>query len=74
MYDKTVNTYLSTRVHSFVVTDLGIVSILNLDLNNINLDNNFDEDDPGTIIQMRLLPCYINFEKCKVLLKRQVKN
>ena len=74
MYDKTVNTYLSTRVHSFVVTDLGIVSILNLDLNNINLDNNFDEDDPGIIIQMRLLPWYINFEKCKVLLKRQVKN
>ena len=29
--------------------------ILNIDLNNINLDNNFDEDDPDTIILIRLL-------------------
>ena len=26
------------------------MGILNIDLNNINLDNNFDEDDPDTII------------------------
>ena len=31
------------------------MSILNIDLNNINLDNNFDEDNPGTIIHFRLL-------------------
>ena len=30
------------------------MSILNIDLNNINLDNNFDEDDPDTIILIRL--------------------
>ena len=29
--------------------------ICNIDLNNINLDNNFDEDDPDTIIVIRLL-------------------
>ena len=28
---------------------------LNIDPNNINLDNNFDEDDPDTIILIRLL-------------------
>ena len=31
------------------------MGILNIDLNNINLDNNFDEDDPDTIIHIRLL-------------------
>ena len=29
--------------------------ILNKDLNNINLENNFDEDDPDTIILIKLL-------------------
>ena len=28
--------------------------ILNIELNNINLDNNFDEDYPNTIILIRL--------------------
>ena len=31
------------------------MGILNIDLNNINLDNNFDESDPDTIILIRLL-------------------
>ena len=32
------------------------MGILNIDLNCINLDdNNVDEDDPGTIIHVRLL-------------------
>ena len=30
-----------------------------------NLDNNFDEDDPDTIIPIRLLAWYIQFEKRK---------
>ena len=30
------------------------MGFLNIDLNNINLDNNFDEDDPDTIILVRL--------------------
>ena len=29
-------------------------AILNLDLNNISFDDNFDEDDPDTIILVRL--------------------
>ena len=29
------------------------MDILNIDLNNINLDNNFDEDDPDTVIFIR---------------------
>ena len=39
---------------------------LNKDLNNINLDSNFDEDDPDTII-MRLLGWHIKCEKRKAL-------
>ena len=36
----------------FSCNDLGI---LNIDLNNTNLDNNFDEDNPNNIILFRLL-------------------
>ena len=45
------------------------MGILNIDLNNINLDNNFDEDDPDSIIHIRLLAWHIKFEKCKELKK-----
>ena len=31
------------------------MGILNIELNNNKLDNNFDEDDPDTIILVRLL-------------------
>ena len=41
----------------------------NIDLNSINLDNNFDEDDPDTIILIRLLDWYSKFEKRKALEK-----
>ena len=41
------------------------MGILNIDLNTINLDNNFDEDDPDTIILIRLLAWYIKFKKNK---------
>ena len=43
--------------------------IFNIDLNNINLDNNFDEDDLDTIILIRLLALHIKFGKCKELKK-----
>ena len=45
------------------------MGILNIYPNNINLDNNFDEGDPDTIILFRPLAWYIKFEKCKVLKK-----
>ena len=43
------------------------VGILGVDLDNINLDNNnnFDEDNPETIIHVRLLAWRNIFEKCK---------
>ena len=41
--------------------------ILNITLNNINLDNNFDEDDPDSIILVKLLAWHIKFEKRKAL-------
>ena len=41
------------------------MGILNLDLNNINLGNNFNEDDPNTIIHIRILASHIKFEKLK---------
>ena len=41
------------------------MDILDIDLNNINLDNNFAEDDPCTIIHVRILAWHIRFEKCK---------
>ena len=45
------------------------MGILGIDLNNINLDNDFDEDDPGTIIHVRLSAWHIKFEKRKTLEK-----
>ena len=45
------------------------MGILNIDLNNINLDNNFDEDDYDNIILIRLLAWHIKFEKRKALRK-----
>ena len=38
-----------------VVFNCNEMGILNIDLNNNNLDNNFDEDDPGAIVHVRLL-------------------
>ena len=35
------------------------ISMVNIDLNNINLDNNFDEDDRDIIILIRLLAWHI---------------
>ena len=52
-----------------VVFSCNEMSILIIDLNNINLDKNFDEDDPDTIIHIRLLAWYIIFQKRKVLKK-----
>ena len=43
--------------------------IFNVDLNNINLDNNFHEDNPNTIIFIKVLASHIKFEKRKALKK-----
>ena len=50
-----------------VVFSCNEMGMLNIDLNNINPDNNFDEDDPDTIIFIKLLARYIKFEKHKAL-------
>ena len=49
----------STEDSGNVVFSCNEMGILNIDLNNINLDNNFDEDDPDSV----------RFEKCKGLKK-----
>ena len=52
---------------TFCCNEMGI---LRVNLNNINRDNNFDEDDPDTIIIIRLLAWYSKFKKHKALKKR----
>ena len=48
------------------------MGVLIIDYNNINLDDtNYDEDDPDTIILIRLLAWYIKFEKHKALKKNK---
>ena len=45
----------------------------NIDLNNINFDDtNYDEDDPESVIHVRLFAWHIKFEKLKTL-KKQLK-
>ena len=53
-----------------VVFSCDEMGILNIYLNNINLGNNFDEDDPETFILIRLLVWHIKFEKRKAFKKR----
>ena len=53
-----------------VIFSCNEIGILNIDINNINLDNIFNEDDPDTIIIIRLLACHIKFDKGKALKKR----
>ena len=38
------------------------MDVFNIDLNNINLDNNFDKDDPDTIVLIKLLVSHIKFD------------
>ena len=45
------------------------MGIVNIDLNNISLDDNFDEEDPNNIILIRLLAWHTKFEKRKELKK-----
>ena len=46
------------------------MGIHNIDLNNINLnDTNYEEDDPDTIILIRLLAWHIIFKKHKTFKK-----
>ena len=46
------------------------MDILNIDFNDINLDNNFEEDYPHTIILIILLAWNIKFKKRKELKKK----
>ena len=50
-----------------VVFNCNEMGILNIDINNINLGNNFDEDDSDTNILIRLSAWHIKFEKPKAL-------
>ena len=52
-----------------VVLNCNEIGILNTDLNNSNHDNYFYEDDPDTIVLIRLLAWHIKFEKHKELKK-----
>ena len=53
----------------FIYNEMGI---LDIDLSNINLDNDFDENNPGSIIYARLLAWYIKFDKRKGLKKELI--
>ena len=46
------------------------MSILSVNFNNINLDNNFDEDDPDLNILIRLFAWHSKFKTRKALKKR----
>ena len=43
----------------------------NIDLNNINHDKNFDEDDSDTVILIRILTWHVKFAKCKAFKKKR---
>ena len=49
---------------TFCCNEMGILSV---NLNNINLDNNFDEDDPDPIIVIKSLAWHMKFAERKAL-------
>ena len=54
-----------------VIFNCNRMGILSIYLNNINLDDiNYEEDDPKTIIHIRILAWHIKFEKGKQLKKK----
>ena len=53
---------------TFLANQMGILGVY-LDKNNLDEDNNFDEDDPETIIHVRILALRNKFEKRKTLKK-----
>ena len=63
------NIFYFNEDFSNVVLNWNKTGILNIDLNIINLDNNFDKDDPDTIILIKRLAWHIKFEKHKALKK-----
>ena len=64
---------MQMKIYSTLIKSL-VLGILNIDLNNIILDNNIDEDDPDTIILIRLLVWLIKFENAKSLKKISMEN
>ena len=46
------------------------MGILSVKFNNINLDKNFDEDDPETIILIKILAQHSKFRKRKAVTKK----
>ena len=57
-----------------IVFNYNEMGIHNIYRNNINLVNNFDEDDHDTIILIRFLAWHIKFEKRKAHKKRYMKS
>ena len=57
------NIFYSNEDSGNVVYSCYKMGFLNIDLNNINLDNNFDEDESDTIIFIRHLTWCIKFYK-----------
>ena len=53
------STLMKVLIMSYFFNEIGI---LNIDLKNINLDNNFDEDDPDAIILISFFAWHIKFE------------
>ena len=64
------NIFYSNEDSGNVVYSCYKMGFLNIDLNNINLDNNFDEDESDTIIFIRHLAWCNKFYKRKELKKK----
>ena len=77
MIEKLFTVYADENILYFGENSFNVVfscngmGIINIELNNINIDNNFDENDPDTIILIKLLAWHIKFEKHKALKKCQ---
>ena len=62
--DATIFVKVGSNHVTFFSDEMGV---LGEDLNNINLDHvNFDQDNPETIIHVRLMACRNRIKQCKI--------
>ena len=63
-----------TEDSNYVTFSRNEMGILSVDISNIDLDDiNFDEDDPETIIHVRLTAWHNSFKQCKTF-KKELSN
>ena len=72
MQMKIYTNLMKILVMLYLIFNYKKIGIVDIDLKNINLDNNFDEDDSDTITLVRLLAGHIKFKNTNNLISQEL--